>query len=498
MGGTEIERAGAGQGADAYRGRHSSLTGAGAFVSLLAEGGMGAVLLADLPGGEGGPPRRVVVKVLKEALLADAKAAARFRREVATARKVAERLQSPRVVPFLGAADSDDPKRVHLVQPYYPDGSLFAFVRAGGSVEEGLRVLADAAEGLQGLHGHGYVHRDFCPHNVLVVREGGAPRGLLGDLGVSLPLEGDTVFSGTLVAEELELRVGHPGYTAPEGAGVVEADLYGLGATLYWLVAGSAPPGSTAGGPLRLPARSGCREGVGADLHRRAAAAVERLTTDRADGGFASAAEARSALVHVLDAVPARGAAKGGSPGRTWRRWLAAAAAVAVLGAVGLFARARLGGTAATETSAPQAPAPAPAAVSRTVPDPGPAKPDVAASLALARERIARGDVPRAKATLRDLLARIPAEPDASGLLALLLSRDGAAGLEEAVGLLERALAGSPARGDLRLALARAHAASGRPGEGARVLGAAPAGTTEAREIAVARVTLEGAAHRSR
>jgi serine/threonine protein kinase len=123
------------------------------------------------------------------------------------------------------------------------------------------RVGRDLAEALQAVHDCELTHRDLKPSNVLVDRTG---RALLADFGVVRDLDGSRTATGGFV--------GTAAYAAPEqlrGEPDVDgrADLYGLGATLYELLA-LAPPVS--GSPATI--LGSIERGAVPSLRRRAVA----------------------------------------------------------------------------------------------------------------------------------------------------------------------------------------------------------------------------------
>ena len=94
---------------------------------------------------------------------------------------------------------------------------------------------AQLAEALEAAHRAGIVHRDVKPGNVMVPADGPAK---LADFGVA-SLQGDPRLTTT------GLVLGSPAYMAPEQASGEpsgpEADLWALGATLYYAVEGEPP-----------------------------------------------------------------------------------------------------------------------------------------------------------------------------------------------------------------------------------------------------------------
>jgi serine/threonine protein kinase len=95
-------------------------------------------------------------------------------------------------------------------------------------------VGAQVAAALAAAHQAGIVHRDVKPANVMVVGDGAR----LTDFGIAR-VKGDPKLTST------GLIVGSPAYMAPEQASGAaagpEADLWGLGATLYYAVEGRPP-----------------------------------------------------------------------------------------------------------------------------------------------------------------------------------------------------------------------------------------------------------------
>ena len=205
--------------------------------SVRGRGGMGTVWEAEDRLLE----RRVAVK---EVPLRDRGALGdegTLRQRVLREARVAARVSHPSLVSIYDVVDGGD--RVFLVQEYVDAPTLHDVVAADGPLDPvdagdiGRQVLG----ALEALHAAGVVHRDVKPSNVLVTPGGGVK---VADFGIAL-MKGDADL--TLAGSVL----GSPGYLAPEQASgrraEAAADLWALGATLWFAVEGRGPYGDAPG-----------------------------------------------------------------------------------------------------------------------------------------------------------------------------------------------------------------------------------------------------------
>jgi serine/threonine protein kinase len=216
------------------QGRHRNFILSGKYKILqpLGAGGMGQVFLCEHTVMR----RLVAIKMLPPALSSDAAAVERFHREV----RAVARLHHPNIV-TAHDADRDGP-RLFLVMEYIDGQTLHHLVKTGGSVppHEAAHYIRQAALGLQHAHEHGLVHRDIKPHN-LVVDRGGTVKVL--DLGLARFFHDE---SDDLSRRQESSPLGTTDYMAPEQAldshtADIRADVYSLGATFYFLLAGHSP-----------------------------------------------------------------------------------------------------------------------------------------------------------------------------------------------------------------------------------------------------------------
>lgn len=223
----------------------------------LGRGGMGVVYLAkddQAPHPGSLEARRTALAALKVLPPARAKreprTLARFQREMELGRGLPPHPSLARIL------DAGEDAKVHfLAMEYVPGPTLRQTIADSGKLPVGnaCRILAEAARGLHAAHEAGIVHRDVKPSNVIVSPFG--PAKLL-DFGFALKL-GETLVDDPAIFGGPGHTLGTMDYLAPEqaaNAGKVtrSADLYSLGCTLYFALAGCPPfPGGTAKDKIR-------------------------------------------------------------------------------------------------------------------------------------------------------------------------------------------------------------------------------------------------------
>ncbi len=272
------------------------------ILDRIGSGGMGQVFLAE----KDNTKMRVAIKVLRQQAYKAPMAFERFVREATISAKLAH----PNITRVLDFHAGSKPP--YLVMEYIDGISLQAAIAQTGPVAwgEAAYIGHQVALGLQHAHEAGLVHRDIKPANLLISRHGGVK---ILDLGI-VRVEGDE--SITQMVDE-QLILGTIEYLSPEQAVDshhvdIRADLYSLGATIYFLLAGKPPfsEGSTRAKLLRLhsvapePIQTHCPEipdALATVIHRLLAKAPDdRYPTPRA------AAAALAPWVQLADGFPTR------------------------------------------------------------------------------------------------------------------------------------------------------------------------------------------------
>ncbi|MEM8964265.1 MAG: protein kinase, partial [Acidobacteriota bacterium] len=197
---------------------------------MLGRGGMGQVFEAWDPRLD----RRVAIKLMREG---DPRLLERFGREA----RAQAALSHPAICPVHEVGDDNG---IPFIVMQRLDGVPLDEAVEDLSIEAKLTLMRQVAEAVHEAHRTGLIHRDLKPSNVLVeTPPGEAPRPYVLDFGLARPLDRTL---GPAITEE-GMAVGTPAFMAPEqlradlGALDRRTDVYGLGATLYCLLAGEPP-----------------------------------------------------------------------------------------------------------------------------------------------------------------------------------------------------------------------------------------------------------------
>jgi serine/threonine protein kinase len=296
------------------------------LIECLGQGGMGQVWKAEHRLMQ----RTVALKVIRHQLTANPAAVERFQREM----QLVAKLDHPNVV---RAYDAEQAGATHfLVMEYIEGATLARMVETEGRLPVGAACehVRQAACGLQHAHERGLIHRDIKPGNILIDRRGVAK---VLDFGLAAFASPDAVDGGLTAFGQ---AMGTPDYLAPEQARDarsvdIRADIYALGCTLYYLLAGHPP----------FP------EG---NVHERIAAHLERAPQPLAEIRSDVPPEVVRVMQRMIEKDPARryqtpaevaealspfaDASRAAMPAVRSRRWIFGAAAGVILAAAGVVA----------------------------------------------------------------------------------------------------------------------------------------------------------------
>lgn len=199
------------------------------LIQEVARGGMGVIYKAR----QRSLGRVVALKVLSSGEFASPEFVQRFRAEAAAA----ARLQHPNIVSIHEVGEHEG---VRFFTMDFVEGPNLAQLLAGSPLgpQRAAAYLKTVAEAIHYAHLQGILHRDLKPSNILI-DPFGEPR--VTDFGLAKEMTGDSDL--TVTGQVL----GTPGYLPPEQADTTQgpvtpaADVYSLGAVLYYMLTARAP-----------------------------------------------------------------------------------------------------------------------------------------------------------------------------------------------------------------------------------------------------------------
>ena len=257
-------------------------------------GGSGAVYRAD----QIALGRTVAVKVLNEALAADARTVKRFRDEA----MAASRLNHPNTVSIIDYGQSSD-GLLYLAMEYLRGPTLTQLLSSEQiSVDRALDIVAQTLSGIEEAHLAGVVHADLKSDNIILdQRRAGADIVKIVDFGIA------RLITAPRDGEERTV-CGTPEYMAPEvisgGQPSFASDLYGIGIILYELLVRETPFYAATTSEIltrHIKAEpkpvSKRRDGVPVEVDGLLARSLAKHPRDR----FATAAQMRTAVLMLRD-----------------------------------------------------------------------------------------------------------------------------------------------------------------------------------------------------
>ncbi|MFN2596085.1 MAG: tetratricopeptide repeat protein [Pyrinomonadaceae bacterium] len=209
------------------------------ILSLLGEGGMGTVYLAE----DTQLGRRVALKIPNTPAAEQNQYHGRFLREA----RSASALSHPNIATLYDYGETADGKPF-LVMELVEGKELGELIESESlTIQRAVEIVCDVARALAAAHARGIVHRDIKPSNV-VVNERGEVKVL--DFGLAKLVGTERLSSSAtpeaqtlqLIKTRSDVMIGTPLYLSPEQAKGTDvdgrSDLFALGALLYECVAG--------------------------------------------------------------------------------------------------------------------------------------------------------------------------------------------------------------------------------------------------------------------
>lgn len=266
----------------------------------LGQGGMGAVYQATHTKLD----KVVAIKLLSPQSGLEATAVERFEREM----KAVGKLEHPNIVRAMDAGEANGFH--YLVMEYVEGRDVSQWVKSRGpfNVGQACEIIRQSALGLHEAHSLGLVHRDIKPSNLFLTSKGVVK---ILDLGLARLAEG--TFNHELT--QSGQCMGTPDYMAPEqwtNARDVDGrtDLYALGCTLFHLMSGRPPYGTSEHeslGSKVIAHTSGAIPNIRElrpDLPEEVQKILEKLLVKDRNARFSTGLELAQALLPYCETLP--------------------------------------------------------------------------------------------------------------------------------------------------------------------------------------------------
>ncbi len=221
------------------RGHHliGQVLGSCVIEKLLGYGGTSAVFLAQ----QHEPEQKVAIKVFLPRSNLSVQMQKDFYSRFLREAEAVSQLDHPNILPIYSYGEQDG--LPYIIMPFMPGGTLSEYIAEHGclTLHEAQWYLEQISSALDYAHGHGCVHCDVKPANILLDSDGSV---LLSDFGIAHMMRRD------IIAEQSPTKtpgtlMGTPDYISPEQAlgqpldG--RTDIYSLGITLFYLLVGRLP-----------------------------------------------------------------------------------------------------------------------------------------------------------------------------------------------------------------------------------------------------------------
>ena len=210
------------------------------ILSLLGEGGMGKVYLAE----DTKLHRKVSLKFLSTNFAQDQERMRRFEQEA----RAISALNHPNILTIHEISESDGHR--FIVTELIEGQTLRQRLRSAIGIDEALDIAVQVASALVAAHRVNIIHRDIKPENIMIRKDDGLVKVL--DFGLAKTtqrrrsVDVDSAIDTAFIANTAPgVVMGTAAYMSPEQARGDKADertdIWSLGIVLYEMVAGSSP-----------------------------------------------------------------------------------------------------------------------------------------------------------------------------------------------------------------------------------------------------------------